>query len=69
MRRAGQLERHEIPDPVRSDAVEALFQYVRQASGSGPERRIAARARRRPGPRSGLGEIPSHTGQVSAIQR
>jgi hypothetical protein len=32
----GQLERHEIPDPVRSDAVKALFQCVRQASGSGP---------------------------------
>ena len=31
-----QHERYETPDPVRPDAVEARFHFVRQASGSGP---------------------------------
>jgi hypothetical protein len=32
--RRGQLERHETPDPVRSDAVESRFHGVRLAFGS-----------------------------------
>jgi hypothetical protein len=30
------LERHETPNPLRSDAVESRIQCVREASGSGP---------------------------------
>jgi hypothetical protein len=33
---SAQLERHETPDPVRSNAVNAGFQCVREAPGSGP---------------------------------
>jgi hypothetical protein len=45
----GQLERHETPDPGRSDAVNPGFQYVRQASGR--RARLPGRRRgRRAGP-------------------
>src|SRR6185312_1589863 len=33
---SGQLERHETPDPARSNAVNAGFQCVREAPGGGP---------------------------------
>jgi len=44
----GQLERHETPDPVRSDAVNSRFQDVRLATGGRPAGVGQASGRHRP---------------------